>query len=453
MVDEIAGVAAAADAGAAAAVAEPEEVVVETEGAGAGGEVGGGEAAPAAGEGAAPGKEGEGAPEPDAELEADGRKVTDANLKKGIAELAKTDRAAAKAVRDAYFSRQAVMREFPEAKGLGEVLTAIREAKATIESLGGQSGISDLQTEVADYRREIDQFAAGDSALLEQLYEANPESMALATSNGLTLLEAKDQKAFDMVILPSIVKRLEQAGLNKNLIALANFIREGKGQEAYDIVTEIGKWLGETNELAKKHAAERATKDPREEKYAAREKAVEEKEQQSYERGVGSEVNRLNNTALSRQVEPFFKELKLASEGRHEFVNGLQSRIWKTMKADATFQRLAKAIMSKGDVAKASAFISAKFAELLPSSFIQFRNALYPNYGKGTTKPAPGARDNGAGGKPPEKKAAAVLGAGGRPKNDDVDWTKTSDTQWIAGKGITLKNGKVINVDWKAVQA
>src|SRR5262249_221817 len=138
--------------------------------------------APGAGEGDGGGEGGEGGRgegdrlpgEPDDEIdyEQDGRKVDD-KTKKAIAELAKTNKDAARAVRDAYFRPTALLKELPEAKTFDEAIKTVRGMKATIESLGGEEGITKLNEEVGDYRREIDQFAKGDPALIKQLYEAN----------------------------------------------------------------------------------------------------------------------------------------------------------------------------------------------------------------------------------------------------------------------------------------
>jgi hypothetical protein len=393
-----------------------------------------------------------GKPEPGAEpeeLEADGRKVLDVNLKKGIAELAKTDKAAAKAVRDAYFGRQAVLKE-TGAKNLSEAITKIRETKNTIDALGGQEGITEMQNEVADYRKEIEQFANGERGLLEQLDEANPEGLDTAATNALGIIKEKRPAAFDMILLPEIIERLDKANFGPSLVRLSKFIQDGKGQEAYDLVAEIGKWYADTKKLGEEHASKRVTKDPKADALAARERAADDRDRNAYERTIATEVTRLNNRSLARESEPLFRQLKLDGEGRREFINGLQSRVYNAMRLDKTFQRDLRNIIAKGDPQTAAEFNARKFSELLPDQFRKHRNALYPNLAKVT--PAPGTKP-GADGKPGAAKPGPVIQVkpGTKPNHEDVDWNKTSDTQWISGKGITLKNGKVINVDWNKV--
>ncbi len=79
---------------------------------------------------------------------------------------------------------------------------------------------------------------------------------------------------------------------------------------------------------------------------------------------------------------------------------------------------------------------------------------MYPNFMKGGTKvkaaaagAGKGAAANGAGAGSGGAGAAKVNYTGGKPSRDDVDWAKTNDTYWIAGKAW-LKNGKEVSWDW-----
>jgi len=112
-------------------------------------------------------------------------------------------------------------------------------SRPTFEALGGQEGLDGLQGEVDDYRNEIKQFSEGDPALLTQLHEANPDSFVLAISNGIDLLANKSPELFDKAILPAMVARLEKAQMYSSVQELAALIKDGKGQEAYDLTAKI----------------------------------------------------------------------------------------------------------------------------------------------------------------------------------------------------------------------
>jgi len=344
----------------------------------------------------------------------------------------------------------------------------VRQISATLESVGGEEGLGELQTEAEDYRNEIKQFSEGDPALLNQLHEANADAFATSITNGLMLIMEKSPGKLDTVLLPAMVPRLEKAGLYDSMLKLAGFIKEGKGQEAYDLTAQIQKWLDNAKSLSEKAATTREKVDPAKEALDRRDSELTAKEQKIYEGQIATDVNKLNNTATARFAEPFFKDLKLKPEGRREFINALNSRIWKTMREDKPFQRAGNALKAKGDVGRTARFVSAKFAELLPQHFRALRDAMYPNYTRGGTKVAAGAgKANGAaagaagggngagGGAGAGKGAAGVTLVAKMPKPEEIDWTKTTEEMYHVGRGMgeaILKSGKRIRFDWTKVE-
>ncbi len=403
------------------------------EGAGAGE----GEGGEGAGEG---GGEGEGAAEEEPGLGPLDPKM-DEQTRKDIAELKKLHPELAKKWGNDHFRRKAYDEEFPG--GVNEA----RQIKATFEALGGQEGLDGLQGEVDDYRNEIKQFSEGDPALLTQLHEANPDSFVLAISNGIDLLANKSPELFDKAILPAMVARLEKAQMYSSVQELAALIKDGKGQEAYDLTAKIAGWLDKAKGMASKQVELKNKKDPEREKFEREKSDFETKKFHDFEDSVATDVNRSNNIVTAKIVEPFFKQLNLKVDGRREFVNALNNRVWALMKKDMPFQKAAKAIIGKGDRVRAARFTHAKFAELLPEEFRKLRDAMYPNFMKGGTKVKAAAAGAGKGAGAGGAGAAKVNYTGGKPSRDDVDWAKTNDTYWIAGKAI-LKSGKEVSWDW-----
>src|SRR5258705_7224530 len=101
-----------------------------------------------------------------------------------------------------------------------------------------------MQEEVSDYRKEIEQFSNGDRGLIEQLYKGNPESTVKMVEAALDVFrDNNNTAALDQVLMAPMVERLKQVGLHRKLVEAANFVKEGKGQEAYDTLGAIGEWL------------------------------------------------------------------------------------------------------------------------------------------------------------------------------------------------------------------
>lgn len=366
-------------------------------------------------------------------LETDGRRIDD-KTRKAIAELKKVDPESAKRVAENYFRMGGVMKEVG-ASTPSEAVNKVRQMVATLDSLGGEQGITDLQTEVGDYRKEISQFASGDPALLTQLHEGNGPAFTKMVGQGLELLATKDAELLDEALVPTMVARLEKAGFYSATKSLLELIQKGDGEASYKLAKEIDSWLTNAKGKAAKQLELKDKKDPEREALNRDREALNTEKQQQFEGRISTDVNKSNNTAMSKIVEPFFKELKLRNEGRREFVNALNSRIYASMKKDAAFQRAAKAIMGKGDQERATRFIHARFAELLPNEFKSLRDAMYPNYSKGGTKTSAAAGAKAAAAAPGKAAAPSTTVVPGKvyPRSA-VDTERTPDVFLITGK-------------------
>jgi hypothetical protein len=451
--DAVAGATGGGDGGGVATEIDP-----NAGGTGDGGEGGdqgdGSEAAGGEGEGAEGGEggdgeggegkdEGEQGEESDgSEFETDGRKIDDAT-KKALAALKKVNPEAAKRAAESYFKHQAYQKVFP-------TVHEARGAKATIQALGGQEGIKNLQTKVSDYDSEITQFANGDPQLVTKLWQADPKGVELSTAASIELIAKSDAEMFDRVISGPMVARLEKAGLYQSLGALAEHIKAGDGDKAYALLQNISKWFDGAKTMSEKQLELKSKADPEREALTREKQEFEQQKVKEFEKKIATNANTLQNTAMSKVVDPFFKDIKMPNEGRREFVQNLQRKVWAAMKADDAFQMQARAVQKEGDAQATAEFIAEKFEELLPGIFRTYRNSLYPNYARMGTKPANGAGAVAGGkGAAPGAKPPINVAAGARPKHTDVDWTKTSTTDWILGKA-TLVNGKRITFDKNA---
>src|ERR1700687_1930345 len=348
----------------------------------------------------------------------DGRKILDAKLRKGIAELRKTDKVAAKAVADAYFSRQAILKEFPEAKSASDAIQQIRGMRATLESFGGEQGLTDMKSEVEDWRGEGDQFADGDPALIEKLGEAavkgdNVQAMVDNAQNILNWLkDYKKGELFDQALLPALAERLEGANffgapsdMEKALTTVDPTTKTVDGQKVYDILQNMKAWakgISEKGAQFKKDRESRPKVDPEREALTRDREKLNQERTQHFEENVNSNLAQFNNKAISKTVEPFFRDLKLPNDGRREFVNALQSRIWAAQKADKVSQTNAASQKKKSSPLQFAEFVARDFAERLPTHFKNLRNSMYPNWkpkapgtngnanGKASAAPAPG---------------------------------------------------------------
>jgi hypothetical protein len=390
----------------------------------------------------------------------------EAQIRQKISELKKTNPEAAKQWAADHYSLGAYKKEF-------QTVQEARSAKATIESLGGEDGINDMQGEIADWRKEADQFASGDRSLLEQLYQENPEATVTAAHNALELLMEKDHQKFADALIPSMHAQVESVGvyeafsrIGATLNVISKAIEEGDGQKAYDLLQKVlnpnvdysfakmDAWFKHLANQAKESGEKRTANkvDPERQALDRERQEFESSKQKENSSRISEGVSKMNSASISKVTAQFFKDMKMSSDARKDFVDGLSSRIYKKMEQDKTYQRQANAKLQKGDNEATIRFMNAKFLEFLPEAFRALRNTRYPNWkpGQGAAKPN-GAAANGNG-----NGAAASSVANGsavsleQARQVGVDWNKTSNVQWIAamsGKGsVWLKNGKQVSI-------
>ena len=469
MLDDIAGVvdagaSAVADTGTASEIETPSTDTAGGGEPGGTGEIGTGDsdsAPPSEVEGAEPPAEGAEQPEGEADAEAeefDGRMV-DAKTRSALAALKKVDPASAKLLSDTYHRTARIIKDVG-AENLSQAVNKVAAMAATLESVGGAEGLTTLNEEVEGFRNEATQFANGDPALPRALYAENQKGLVRSVQASLDVLAESNAEHFKEAIMPSVVQRLEQAGMYSSIPALLKLIEEGKGQEAYELTSNIQKWLGDAKSLREKELKVRAEKDPEREKFEQERADFEKQKVEQYDKAIETNVVRMNNASLARVIDPFLREIKVTDPlGRETFTDAVRAKISKAIHEDKTFRMQYAAIMRKGDAAESAEFINNKFKELIPIHFRAARNALYPNYASLAVRKPPVAKTNGAAtpstnGKPAPASSTAPTGAiqlaaGQRPKYNDVDWGKTDSLDWIKGIAV-LTNGKRVKFDINA---
>lgn len=359
-------------------------------------------------------------------------KELDAKTRELIADLKKTRPNAAKLLADAFFGRKAFEKEFP-------TVQAARQARATLEAVGGEEGIETLNTSLQEWEAEGEQFANADPALVGALYESNPEAVVENAINILELLNAKNQDHLDAAMLPTFAKRLDASGLGQSLVFLEALIKEGKGQEAYNLLANVAKWYQRLQENAKKVGEGRTKRDPEREAFENEKREFASTKEKEYIGTCRSEADKLNYRSMNGVAGTFMKDMKFDAEGKREFLNLLNTHVLRAMGEDKSYLRTVRGIRDKKDVQKTAEYVNAKFAELLPEVFRRLRNKMYPNAApmpKPGTPAKPAANGNG---KP--NVAAPKVVAGKTYERKDVDIDNTPDVYLITGKAY-LKGTK-----------
>lgn len=388
-------------------------------------------------------------------------------IRNRISELKKTHPEDGKAWAKDHFENAAYKKEFA-------TVHDARNAKTTMDSLGGEEGITKTLGELEEWRNEGQAFAEGKREFLEQLHGENPAALSTAAFNALDVLKENSGtkeggELFDNAILPHMMERIEVAQVPEAFLRIGNtlngvlkHIEEGDGQAAYDLLKKVmnpnidfsfakmDAWFKHMAQIGKERGEKRtaaAKVDPEREKLDRERQEFEKSKADENEAKLNSATSKLNNVTLDKLTSAFFKDMKIGPEGRSKFKKNLDSEIYASLGKDKTFKRQLANLRAKGDQEAIARHVNAKYAELAPLHFRALRNSLYPGYKPSTTTAKPAANGNGNTPTVPSNGGAVTLE---QARQIGVDFDKTSRQEWIAamnGKNpVWLKNGKQVTI-------
>lgn len=351
----------------------------------------------------------------------DGRMLPDA-VKKGLNKLRETDPKLASELRKAYF-------ESTDFKKLFRSPAEARLAKDTIDGLGGEEGIASMQKEVSDYAQELRHFAEGNPQAVEDLARDYPQGLVKLTPAALDKMRGIDPVAYDRTIARHMISTLRDKRVIGLLDRVQELIEDGKQIPAKEHVEQIRQWLREVEQFGT--AKPQNEPDPRAKEIEERERGIQTKEQEFFNRQVATASLQDMDRVMTRHLQPFVKDRKLSTEQIKDLKGGIRGRIADSLKVDKNYQSRLKALISEGNADAVQKFIRTNFAERAAKA----TSKVWALRGyAGTAAKRTAANGNGT----------QAVTTSTKPSAEDIDWTKdTSRARYMAGEA-TLKNGKVV---------
>lgn len=322
-----------------------------------------------------------------------------------------------KALNDAYFAHGEYTKLFPN-------IDEAREVKATLDAIGGVTGIADLQTMVQGIER-IDQMVdEGDPAVVEDMAKESPEGFTKLIHHGLEILEKMNSTEFDNTIRPSLVRSLINSGMGDYLADALESLEAGDTQGAARRISGISRWLGRLVE-AEKGREKNVGPDPREEALKEQRLQLEtEKQNITRDRVKGDIVSYLTDT-ISSGVKPLLKGQNFSQQQIDDLIDGVGREINATMGADKAYGSNLAALMRKGDIEKTEEYIKAKINAIRQKSINSVFNRRYSGVQarpakKVVTAGKPGIQTETK----PGVKAMAEIQVPQKPPDDAINWDR-----------------------------
>jgi hypothetical protein len=373
----------------------------------------------------------EGTEEGEAErVTADGRMMPD-TVKKGLNKLRETDPKLAGELRKIYFQHAEITKVFPS-------VAEARAAADLIESVGGETGIGEMQQEVNDYAAELTAMSEGNPKAVNDLARDFPKGLVKLTPLALDHMKALDSVAYDHTIARHMAPIFRDKGVTGAVTRLIELIADGKQAAAAEAAERIKSWMAGVEQLASTRTTEEP--DARTKELEERERGIQTKEQRIFTGQVASAVSKRMYDTIDKHVTPYLKQRKLTPEQRTSLRSGIGTRISKALEADKQYQGRLRALLDKGDVDAVARFVGSHVD-------LRVQKAVQAEWNSRGFAGAAAQRTAAAGGK-----TAPIMGS--KPNAADIDWSQDRDrSRYQRGEAtlIKAKGGKVVKWNWDRV--
>jgi hypothetical protein len=334
-------------------------------------------------------------------------KATPDNVRKALKTMRDADPKNAAVVKELHgaFERfNAYKTEFP-------TVQAAKEAKAFIESIGGEEGYTKLNQSIDAVKATDELLYAADPQLWKNVLEdlkatGHPEAFGKLAPAYLSELKAHDADAYYSTFKPHFFQGLKESNMDVMLSSLTNALgaKDAEGKSVPDVksiaalVNNMSAWYKDIENDEKNR-----TKEPvvtNEQKKFLAEKAEFEKtkaeDAQSkvadWENNTAETAEKSSNLTLGKALAPFlvmpyFKDFP--RESKIDLGNGIKERLYAALKSDRAYQAQMSALWKGGNNATNNAKIQKVHQDWLNDHSVEVVTKTvqqrYPGYAKGGT--------------------------------------------------------------------
>jgi hypothetical protein len=370
------------------------------------------------------------------------------DVQKALDKLRKKDRELASVLRKEHFTNQDFRKAFASP-------TEAQAASDLLNLVGGEEGISTLQSKADDFAAELQMVADGNPQILDDIVRDSPDGFKKLMNAGVEKLRLLDQGAYERLTAKPLLNALREKGVINTLEMIKQMAVAGKGQEVFDLTQKLLNWTGAVEQFANRVAEERP---------AASDKAIDAKLQKAealtrrtYEREVGTASNRVTGTEINRHLKPLIRDaakrgVKLSKEQLQDVESGVYTEISASLKSNSGYQRQMAAYYAKNaDPDDIAAYVRGKVESLAEAAAKKVWGRKGWAIARGRVRTG-GASGNGKSGAGAGSGSGTSIFVSKPPEPQNVDWSKDPQRSRWMGDGkrgeATLKTGKVVRFRW-----
>ncbi len=309
-----------------------------------------------------------------------------------------------------------------------------RQAKATLELIGGAEGISNLQSQVAAIEMVDASFEKGDPQVLDDIASDYPEGFKKLIGPAIDKLQKMDGAAYAAAMQPHTFAAMEAAGLGPVLGAIAEAIGANDLAKAKDLIGKSLQWYKGQQEQA---GTRQKVDDPERQKFETERRTFEQQKEQTFRQDIGRATVGHQQEMVNKTLAPYLKSKPLGAEAKADLADGVDREIQRLLKADTVYQQQIKAMLAAKtrDPEKIKQYVNATVDEATPKAV----KAVWTRRYGATPAARPAIPQNGQRPAVANHANSGPLKIAAKPNREDVDWGKTKDILYITNKAFMAK--------------
>lgn len=356
----------------------------------------------------------------------------------------------ARALNDAYGRYTAYKAEFP-------TVAAARDAKALLDAVGGNDGLSSLQATIKNVNETDQALYSGDPKVLESLYEdmrseGKQDAFTKLAGPYLDKLRTVDRNGYFETLRPHFFQNMVDVGMYDRIGELKAAIGAEKPDLAMikAMILDTGEWFDKFRNSVE--TGDKSKLDPERQAFEKERGEFQTQRQQEFQSGVATACETANNRELGTELGKYFKQhaffKSLSQDGKQDLGLGIKQRLFNELKADKSYQSQMDAFFSvrSPDKAKIEQYHAAKVKGMAARIVKQVIETRYPTYSRAGAKPAAAAPKPGvAAAAQPTGGLKSALFVSAKPTWEQLDMDKDPNRMlFAAGYAYRKNDGKLV---------
>jgi hypothetical protein len=230
--------------------------------------------------------------------------------------------------------------------GIDKVLSA----KSRLDSLGGESGLDELQAELTEFRALDKDWNEQPSAFIDRLIQNNAENYSGMMPTALVKWAHNDFQSYAHVIAQATVNTLAQNGTLNGLDMVNQALATGNIDRAKQIMAQVTGALEEVFQLSQKAPAPRVNApDPAKQKFETERKQFAEEKMKAFDASVQADNNAWLTPDIKKEFGTVVKGKQISDNLFSRLDDAVRQEIGPMIQANPDFQKQRNALRAKGD--------------------------------------------------------------------------------------------------------